>query len=88
MYDLKSTGGIRLRTAFSAKGEQFKQPVSVRFGVRTFRLNLEPKFSDFRYRAAVPEISGHWIASNVSVYTQTFFGTPKPEMWYFQNSQI
>lgn len=65
-----------------------KQPVSVRFGVRTFRLRVEPKFPDFRYRVAVPEISGHWIASNVSVMTQTIFGTPKPEMWYFQSSQI
>lgn len=59
-----------------------KQPVIVRFGVRTFRLNLEPKFSDFRYMAAVPEISGHWIASNARVMTQTIFGTPKPEMWH------
>ena len=65
-----------------------KQPVSVRFGVRTFRLNPEPKFPDFRYRVAVPEISGHWIASNARVRTQIFFGTPKPEMWYFHNSQI
>lgn len=59
-----------------------KQPVSVRFGVRTFRLNPEPKFPDFRYRATVPEISGHWIARNARVYTQTILGTPKPEMWY------
>ena len=49
------------------KVSSLKQPVSVRFGVRTFQLNPEPKFPDFRYRVAVPEISGHWIASNAAI---------------------
>ena len=32
------------------------------------------------------EISGHWIASNVSVRTETIFGTPKP--YFFLSIQF
>ena len=84
-YIVVCTDGTESCTELVRSISFLKRNVSVHFGVRTFRLNLEPKFSDFRYRTPVPEISGHWIASNVSVMTLTIFGTPKPENVVYLN---